>query len=395
MFKMFEAEAPLILLFLKHLESIQLYQRSSGEEDPELLYEVRMKPDCLDYIRKMREDFLVRCRASDSSEGISLNYVLSVETLKYGMDGCVDKTLYRWLINEYKAGKNVSAQLRTLQNDPSLNLIPLIGVALAVDRPEHDKNQTSTDIDTCDDDELAMSDSLKQVGLSKPDGQVFCFLPLPIEQKTPTGLPVHVNGYFAISQNRRHLKWPTKGNDVCSDNSILWNQCLLQELLPISYAELLLYGTHLALSTSIVSPEDIYYAIPDLVSVDQKWQFILENLFDSIFQHPVIYTKLGGGQWAMVESVVFSWMREDAETTRIVSDILIWSGLKVASIPKHLLHALGAFSQRALDIISPAVVRAELKKTPELCQKLKTRSDHLLLLRYCLKDEDFRDIIGE
>ncbi|KAK2160900.1 hypothetical protein LSH36_125g03013 [Paralvinella palmiformis] len=394
MFKMFEAEAPLILLFLKHLESIQLYQRSSGEEDPELLYEVRMKPDCLDYIRKMREDFLVRCRASDSSEGISLNYVLSVETLKYGMDGCVDKTLYRWLINEYKAGKNVSAQLRTLQNDPSLNLIPLIGVALAVDRPEHDKNQTSTDIDTCDDDELAMSDSLKQVGLSKPDGQVFCFLPLPIEQKTPTGLPVHVNGYFAISQNRRHLKWPTKGNDVCSDNSILWNQCLLQELLPISYAELLLYGTHLALSTSIVSPEDIYYAIPDLVSVDQKWQFILENLFDSIFQHPVIYTKLGGGQWAMVESVVFSWMREDAETTRIVSDILVWSGLKVASIPKHLLHALGAFSQRALDIISPAVVRAELKKTPELCQKLKTRSDHLLLLRYCLKDEDFRDIIG-
>ena len=51
----------------------------------------------------------------------------------------------------------------------------------------------------------------------KPGGHVFCFLPLSLEQKSSTGLPVHVNGYFSISQNRRHLKWPTAGLKSKSD----------------------------------------------------------------------------------------------------------------------------------------------------------------------------------
>ena len=51
----------------------------------------------------------------------------------------------------------------------------------------------------------------------KPSGHVFCFLPLPLEQKSSTGLPVHINGYFSISQNRRHLKWPTAGHKAQSD----------------------------------------------------------------------------------------------------------------------------------------------------------------------------------
>eukprot|EP00966_Prymnesium_polylepis_P010987 252682-Prymnesium_polylepis.1 len=32
-------------------------------------------------------------------------------------------------------------------------------------------------------------------------GQAFCFLPLPAE----TGLPVHTNGYFELSANRRDI----------------------------------------------------------------------------------------------------------------------------------------------------------------------------------------------
>lgn len=32
-------------------------------------------------------------------------------------------------------------------------------------------------------------------------GQVFCFLPLPVD----SGLPVFVNGYFELSSNRRDI----------------------------------------------------------------------------------------------------------------------------------------------------------------------------------------------
>lgn len=34
---------------------------------------------------------------------------------------------------------------------------------------------------------------------SPPRGAAYCFLPLPVV----TGLPVHVNGYFELSSNRR------------------------------------------------------------------------------------------------------------------------------------------------------------------------------------------------
>ena len=113
----------------------------------------------------------------------------------------------------------------------------------------------------------------------KPGGHVFCFLPLPLEQKSSTGLPVHINGYFSISQNRRHLKWPTAGHKPQSDKvmwkkiwspgifctkycqtckfcilsvinnkrhlifdfqALLWNQCLLKELVPKAYCTLII-----------------------------------------------------------------------------------------------------------------------------------------------------------
>ena len=33
-------------------------------------------------------------------------------------------------------------------------------------------------------------------------GQLFCFLPLPLQKESPTGSRVHINGSFAVTQNR-------------------------------------------------------------------------------------------------------------------------------------------------------------------------------------------------
>ncbi len=56
------------------------------------------------------------------------------------------------------------------------------------------------------------TDNNDNIILSPPDGQAYCFLPLPIS----TGLPVHVNAFFALSSNRRTL-WmgdkDTSGNN--------------------------------------------------------------------------------------------------------------------------------------------------------------------------------------
>ena len=54
-------------------------------------------------------------------------------------------------------------------------------------------------------------------------GRAFCFLPLPAE----TGLPVHVNGYFELSSNRRDI-W--RGDDLAGEGRTRaqWNKALLQ-----------------------------------------------------------------------------------------------------------------------------------------------------------------------
>lgn len=54
------------------------------------------------------------------------------------------------------------------------------------------------------DRELAPADG------TDPIGRAFCFLPLPVS----TGLPVHVNGYFELSSNRRCINWSC--NDTVS-----------------------------------------------------------------------------------------------------------------------------------------------------------------------------------
>ncbi|XP_019850325.1 PREDICTED: sacsin-like [Amphimedon queenslandica] len=52
-------------------------------------------------------------------------------------------------------------------------------------------------------------------------GRVFCFLPLPVF----TNLPVHVNGQFALNNNRRSL-W----NGDKEDDKIKWNRFILQAI---------------------------------------------------------------------------------------------------------------------------------------------------------------------
>ena len=54
-------------------------------------------------------------------------------------------------------------------------------------------------------------------------------------QKTfVSGLPFHVHGYFALDQNRRHIKLPggELSWETITDPALLWNKYLITEALP-------------------------------------------------------------------------------------------------------------------------------------------------------------------
>ena len=84
--------------------------------------------------------------------------------------------------------------------------------------------------------------SSPQDSVPEIQGHVFCVLPLPVQKTSLTGLPVHVNGFFALTQNRGQIKFPTAEQEghLLTDKSLKWNKCLLEEAIPRAYATMIL-----------------------------------------------------------------------------------------------------------------------------------------------------------
>ena len=68
---------------------------------------------------------------------------------------------------------------------------------------------------------------------SRHNGTMFCYLPLPIH----SGLPIHINGAFAVHSNRRHLKQKTEDDKACI--AVEWNNVFLEDSVSAAYLDLL------------------------------------------------------------------------------------------------------------------------------------------------------------
>ncbi|KAK3746288.1 hypothetical protein QZH41_016543, partial [Actinostola sp. cb2023] len=65
----------------------------------------------------------------------------------------------------------------------------------------------------------------------KPPGKAYCFLPLPFE----TGLPIHINGHFALDHEARRDLWKSETGDYRSK----WNDILLRQVVAPCYVVML------------------------------------------------------------------------------------------------------------------------------------------------------------
>ena len=209
----FKVEAPSLLLFLNHIQRVQILTRDDSR-GPEDVFSVGLAHSCLQSVKSQRQQFVEKIK----SAGIALpqNELLCVTEVI--METCDNLTSMqdtrRWLVANYCCGKgHMSSDLQRLSSDPQLKYLPYVGVAIPL------SNQSNF------------------------QSQVFCFLPLPLDTRSPTGLPSHVHGYFALEQHRRHLKWPPadqlySGSQL--DPPSLWNCLLVTELLPRVYGKAIL-----------------------------------------------------------------------------------------------------------------------------------------------------------
>ena len=378
LFSSFESNAYLVLIFLKHVEEVVLCKRAAGEDKAQPVFSVRVAESCLESVRHHRSQFLTEIKRNPTpATSFKTTYLMEVETVQYKEDGSHQIDVRRLLVSEMYGGGDVSVELQTLQQDPKLGFMPLVGAAMEL------KQRWKTE------------ENIPEPNISvELSGQVFCILPLAVEQKSSTGLPVHINGYFAVSQNRRHLRWPSTGQSISSDKCLQWNKCLLSYLLPGCYVEMVASAIRCSQAPSrTLSVQDVYAAVPDLEKVDEKWWIMLKLFFVKLFeQNAVFYTCLDGGEWIPVSQAVFDCLTEDTATRKQVVDVLLAANIPVVTVPMYYLEALGKFTSHQPQKIMPTFVRATIRHHIQAYDSLDA-ANKLLLLHYLLKDDqDFRDL---
>uniref|UniRef100_A0A3Q4HXN2 HEPN domain-containing protein n=1 Tax=Neolamprologus brichardi TaxID=32507 RepID=A0A3Q4HXN2_NEOBR len=154
-------------------------------------------------------------------------------------------------------------------------------------------------------------------------GQAFCFLPLPIH----TGLPVNVNGTFAVTSNRKGL-WET---GVKND----WNKALLQDPVVTAYVTVLKALKKMSENKQLVSY--CYHTFwPDREKVTETFKPLVDALYSTIVDDsvgPELFSD--GEQWLSMNNVIF--LHESIENDEKIGDLAVQVCQKYAKGPNHVV----------------------------------------------------------
>ena len=211
------------------------------------------------------------------------------------------------------------------------------------------------------------------------DGHAYCFLPLP----ECTAMPVHVHGYFAVTDNRRSIKWPAhdeKGKEA------QWNKELLYKMLAPSYALLLACRTSLIhykespLSvTNTDNVTDAYSTWPLYHEVKnvQIWNELISPTLSFSSSLPLLWTSACGGKWVQFSEAYFlpgSFTTNSHSCSPIVIQLLKNLDMPVVSLPKGICETIKQ-SEHVMRIvkhreISPQFFRQIIKSNPRCCSSL-------------------------
>lgn len=128
---------------------------------------------------------------------------------------------------------------------------------------------------------------------TNPVGQAFCFLPLSID----TGLPVNINGTFAVTSNRKGLWESGVKND--------WNKALLEDPVVTAYFTALLTLKKMSITNQL---EDYCYHTfwPDRENVSDTFKPLVDAFYSNIAQNnigPDLFSD--GERWCSMDSAIF------------------------------------------------------------------------------------------
>ena len=206
------------LLFLNHIAQFEYYVIESKSSKFKLKnkYSVNMSKIALDCRRKYQSHLSQQKKTQKTCVPEVFTYTLTLHSADYQLFPKTNKQ--EWVIQQ-----GVGDLLKTDQRWQFMDrVLPKHGLAVPLNPKQHFS------------------------------GKIFCFLPLPINSK----LPVHINGQFVLSSNRRAL-W--SGIDGEHSDKINWNSQLV-EAVASSYAHFLTELRHHVINESGYCDRKEFYA---------------------------------------------------------------------------------------------------------------------------------------
>ena len=191
-------------------------------------------------------------------------------------------------------------------------------------------------------------------------GHAFCFLPMP----NSTGLPVSINGYFSIADNRRSIKWPThdehgKGAD--------FNKELVMKMVSYAYAMMITCRCQLVSyvnTPSYLSTElsDAYSIWPLMSQVKNHpiWSCLIEPVITFLNEQKVVWTAAGGGKWVKFSDAYYQ--PEELSIPNAVIDLLLEIEIPFVILPTVILDSVRDVHSLAEIIKSNEITPDSLRK---------------------------------
>ena len=340
-------EAQYLLVFLRSVCSIEICKITESNDTLSLF---KVSVSQRDYLSRLSQQKQLISRVESIFTGQSQYSIRDIikDASRFNIEKVDGGTVsnYDWLVvNQIGSNDNDVMQLAEKQH-----ILPWVGTAINLNDPIS-------------------------------NGRIFCVLPLPVEDQAP--FHVHVNGTFAISSNRRSLKW--EAQERKGDEEGTWNKLLVEKCLPSCYFKLVS-----ELMELLVDPSTVYSCWPDIKRVnDTPWSGILDPFYQLLVSNSktVHTSSVSGGRWISVRDAVFI----ADEVPVAVNDAMIKCNVNLVKINDSCSEALKQY--HSLKTLQPGLVRSHLKSnTYSYCNA--SRQEKLEILKYILKDDAFRDIIG-
>lgn len=380
LFDEFKTEAFYNVLFLRNIDRIQLFKNTTDKP----IYEIEMMGIEPEVFQTKRREFKVNISG--------LQKVLPVDDVKCELETMLkaktsDEEKQFVVVHCLTGTSNLSGELEEfIKVDHESQYSPYSGIAFCLNSTNKSNQET---------------------------GHIFCCQPLPLTKKSMTGLPVHVNALFDLDENRQHIKLPPANHKtVSSDNSFVWNNMMISELLPRCYLFLLdfLKARSIKNKNTTQHVKDVYDAIPNPQLVDKSWNPLAEKLYKVIMKvqkdneeeneydndsKGYFFTKNGGeyGRWVTCSDAVFDSFDHtvSSDARKIVCEILLLAGENVVCLPSHLASIVN--KTQIVRKLNPEYVIRVLHTLKDRIDAL-SKDKKLVMLEFLLLDDAYERLSG-